>query len=193
MKQIAVYCGSASGSDVRFAEAAANLGSTLAAAGVGLVYGGGNVGLMGIVADAVLAGGGSVTGVITDFLLGKEVAHLGLSDLRITTSMHERKALMAELADGVIALPGGFGTLDEVFEMLTWTQLGLQQVPVAFYDVDGFWTPLLGALDHMTVGGFLKPQHRELARRATNAHEAIDLALAPLAAGIHKWDEPNRA
>jgi uncharacterized protein (TIGR00730 family) len=187
MNKIAVYCGSSAGSDPVFAEAAAELGDAMAAQGVGLVYGGGNVGLMGIVADQVLAGGGEVIGVITDFLVGKEVAHMGLSDLRITTSMHERKAVMAELADGVIALPGGFGTLDEVFEMLTWTQLGLQQTAVAFYDVAGFWTPLLAALDHMTFGGFIKPAHRALARRAATADEAIERALEPVPSTTQKW------
>jgi uncharacterized protein (TIGR00730 family) len=187
MKRLAVYCGSSAGADPLFGETAAELGTVMASRGIGLVYGGGNVGLMGIVADRVLAGGGEVIGVITDFLVGKEVAHHGLTDLRITTSMHERKAMMAELADGVIALPGGFGTLDEVFEMLTWTQLGLQQTAVAFYDVAGFWSPLLGALDQMTDAGFLKPAHRALARHASSAEDAIDRALEPVPHAVHKW------
>ena len=134
-KRICVFCGSSHGSNPVYAEAAKNVGGELARRGIGLVYGGGNVGLMGVVADAVLAGGGHVTGVIPEALMAKEVGHRGLPDLRVVKTMHERKALMAELADGFVALPGGFGTLDELLEQLTWSQLGLHDKPIFVVDV----------------------------------------------------------
>ncbi|PNS08191.1 TIGR00730 family Rossman fold protein [Solilutibacter silvestris] len=160
MKSICVYCGSNSGTDPRYAETARVLGTRIAAENMQLVYGGGNVGLMGIVADAVLDAGGEVTGVIPQQLMGWEVGHRGLTRLEVVTSMHERKARMFELSDGFIALPGGFGTLDEMFEMLTWRQLGLGHKPCAFLDVAGFWSPLMTMLDHMVDQRFLHPEQR---------------------------------
>ena len=160
MKSICVYCGSNAGNDPAYADLALALGARLARDGIALVYGGGNVGLMGIVADAVLAGGGEVIGVIPQQLVDWEVAHRGVSRLEVVDSMHTRKARMFELADGFIALPGGFGTLDEMFEMLTWRQLGLGNKPCAFLDVGDFWQPLMKMLDTMVRERFLHADQR---------------------------------
>ncbi len=185
--RLGVYMASTSGTSPRFAEAAAELGATLARRGIGMVYGGGDVGLMGIAADAVLANGGEVIGVITDFLVGKEVAHPLVTDLRVTATMHERKALIADLSDGFIALPGGFGTIDEIAEMLTWDQLGLQAKSIVFLDIDGYWGPLLAMFDHAVEAGFLRPAHRRLAMRATSVDEAVARAIAPVPHVPDKW------
>lgn len=161
MKTLCVYCGSNSGAKPIYAERARELGARIAAEGIALVYGGGKVGLMGTVADAVLANGGEVIGVIPQQLVDLEVAHKGVTRLDVVGTMHERKQRMFELADGFIALPGGFGTLDEMFEMLTWRQLGLGEKPCAFLDVDGFWSPLMGMIDHMVEQRFLHPDQRQ--------------------------------
>ena len=160
MKAVCVYCGSKAGKHPVHAERAATLGTRLANENLALVYGGGNVGLMGVLADAALAAGGEVIGVIPEQLVGWEVAHRGLSRLEIVANMHERKARMFDLSDGFIALPGGFGTLDEMFEMLTWRQLGLGDKPCAFLDVDGFYAPLIAMMDRMVDEGFLRAEHR---------------------------------
>jgi len=160
MKAVCVYCGSSIGTRTVYAQQAAALGTRLANEGLALVYGGGNVGLMGIVADAALAAGGEVTGVIPEQLVGWEVAHEGLTRLEIVATMHERKARMFDLSDAFVALPGGFGTLDEMFEMLTWRQLGLGDKPCAFLDVDGYFAPLMAMLDRMLQEGFLRAEHR---------------------------------
>jgi uncharacterized protein (TIGR00730 family) len=160
MSTICVYCGSNSGSKPVYAERARALGARIAAGGHTLVYGGGNVGLMGIVADAVLEHGGQVVGVIPEQLVKWEVAHTGLTRLEVVANMHERKARMFDLSDAFIALPGGFGTLDEMFEMLTWRQLGLGQKPCAFLDVDGFYAPLMGMIDRMVEERFLHRDQR---------------------------------
>jgi uncharacterized protein (TIGR00730 family) len=160
MRSICVYCGSNSGSKPAYAQRAAELGARIASEGLQLVYGGGNVGLMGIVADAVLAGGGEVTGVIPEQLVQWEVAHKGVTRLEVVANMHERKARMFDLADAFVALPGGFGTLDEMFEMLTWRQLGLGKKPCAFLDVDGFYAPLIGMIDRMVEERFLHAEQR---------------------------------
>ena len=160
MKSVCIYCGSNAGSKPIYAERAMQLGVELARQNIRLVYGGGNVGLMGIVADAVLAGGGEVTGVIPQQLVDMEVAHRGVTQLEIVGSMHERKARMFDLSDGFIALPGGFGTLDEMFEMLTWRQLGLGDKPCAFLDVDGFYEPLISMMDRMVEECFLHAEQR---------------------------------
>jgi uncharacterized protein (TIGR00730 family) len=160
MKSICVYCGSNSGLRPAYAERAKALGKRIAADGMALVYGGGNVGLMGIVADAVLEGGGEVIGVIPQQLVDLEVAHHGVTKLEIVGSMHERKARMFDLADAFVALPGGFGTMDEMFEMLTWRQLGLGEKPCAFLDVDDFYDPLLAMIDRMVAERFLHPDQR---------------------------------
>jgi uncharacterized protein (TIGR00730 family) len=187
MASIAVFCGSNSGSDDRFSAAAIDLGTRVATCGHRLVYGGGRVGLMGAVADTALAAGGEVIGVITEHLVGAEVAHTGVTSLEVTGSMHERKARMAELSDGVIVLPGGFGTLDESFELLTWNQLGLLAVPVVFFDVAGFFGPLFDFVAQSVEAGFVRPQHAALVQRASTAKAAIDLATAPPPAYLPKW------
>ncbi len=160
MKSICVYCGSNAGGDPTYAARAKALGARLAAENLALVYGGGNVGLMGIGADAVLEHGGEVVGVIPQQLVDWEVAHKGVTRLEVVDSMHARKARMFDLADGFVALPGGFGTLDEMFEMLTWRQLGLGDKPCAFLDVNGFWQPLMAMLDTMVRERFLHADQR---------------------------------
>lgn len=160
MRSVCVYCGSNTGSNPAYAERAAALGRRLASRGSAVVYGGGNVGLMGIVADAALAAGGEVIGVIPEQLVGWEVAHGGVTRLEIVASMHERKARMFDLSDAFVALPGGFGTLDEMFEMLTWRQLGLGDKPCAFLDVEGFFSPLMAMMDRMVQERFLHPDQR---------------------------------
>lgn len=160
MRSVCVYCGSNAGNKPIYTDRAIALGNRLAKEGLALVYGGGNVGLMGIVADAVLEAGGEVVGVIPQQLVEWEVAHKGLTRLEVVANMHERKARMFDLADGFVALPGGFGTLDEMFEMLTWRQLGIGDKPCAFLDVDGFYTPLMSMLDRMVEERFLHPDQR---------------------------------
>lgn len=160
MKTLCVYCGSNAGSKPAYTERAIALGDRIAREGMALVYGGGNVGLMGVVADAVLAAGGEVIGVIPEQLVGWEVSHKGVTRLEVVANMHERKKRMFDLADGFVALPGGFGTLDEMFEMLTWRQLGIGQKPCAFLDVEGFYTPLMGMIDRMVEERFLHPDQR---------------------------------
>lgn len=163
MRSICVYCGSNSGNKPAYAERAIALGNRLAKEGLTLVYGGGNVGLMGLVADAALEAGGEVVGVIPGQLVEWEVAHQGLTRLEVVSNMHERKARMFDLSDGFVALPGGFGTLDEMFEMLTWRQLGLGNKPCAFFDVEGFYQPLIDMLDRMVAERFLhEDQRRDL-------------------------------
>ena len=160
MRSVCVYCGSNAGSRPVYAERAGQLGTRLAQEGLAVVYGGGNVGLMGIVADAALAAGGEVVGVIPEQLVGWEVAHRGVTRLEVVANMHERKARMFDLSDAFVALPGGFGTLDEMFEMLTWRQLGLGDKPCAFLDVDGFFAPLVSMMDRMVAEGFLHADQR---------------------------------
>ena len=160
MRSICVYCGSNAGSKPAYTERAIALGDRIAKEGLQLVYGGGNVGLMGIVADAVLAAGGEVVGVTPEQLVNWEVAHKGVTRLEVVANMHERKKRVFELSDAFVALPGGFGTLDEMFEMLTWRQLGIGDKPCAFLDVDGFYAPLLQMIDRMVAERFLHPEQR---------------------------------
>jgi uncharacterized protein (TIGR00730 family) len=162
MKRICVFCGSNQGTRADYAGAAEKLGSHLAERGIELVYGGGCVGLMGVLADAALGNGGHVIGVIPQSLVIKEVVHEKLPDLRVVKNMHERKALMAELSDGFIALPGGFGTCEEFCEVLAWSQLGYHQKPFGLLDVAGFYRPLVQFFDHAVTEGFIRPKHREL-------------------------------
>ncbi len=162
LKSICVYCGSNTGADPAYAHAARALGAALAEAELTLVYGGGQVGLMGVLADAVIDAGGDVTGVIPDFLHHKEIAHPRVSDMRIVKTMHERKMRMAEAADGFIAMPGGLGTLEELFEMWTWSQLGRHEKPLGLLNVNGYWTRMLAFLDHMQDEGFVEPKHRAM-------------------------------
>ena len=161
MRSVCVYCGSNAGSRPVYAERAAALGTRLAREGLALVYGGGNVGLMGIVADAALAAGGEVVGVIPEQLVGWEVAHRGVTRLEVVANMHERKARMFDLSDAFVALPGGFGTMDEMFEMLTWAQLGLHRYPCAFLDVRGYYRDLRTMMEHMVDENFVRPEQRD--------------------------------
>ena len=158
---LCVYCGSRIGEHPEYAEQAQAFGAELARRGIALVYGGGNVGLMGIVADAVLAGGGKAIGVIPRQLVEREVAHQGLSELVVVDTMHQRKTRMFELADAFVALPGGFGTMDEMFEMLTWAQLGLHRYPCAFLDVRGYYRDLRSMVDHMASERFVRAEQRD--------------------------------
>ena len=185
--RIGVYCGSNLGSSPIYAEHATRLGAAIASRGFGLVYGGANVGLMGLVADAAIENGAEVIGVIPRRLVDVEIAHRGLTRLEVVDSMHERKALMTELSDGFVALPGGFGTLDEVFEVLTWDQLGLIAKPVVFLDVGGFYTDLFAFLENAVDAGFLRGGHRLLAQRALTVDESLALASGPVAVVGHKW------
>ena len=162
LNRLCVFCGSSSGRNPAYLAVAAELGRLLAERRIGLVYGGASIGLMGAVADAVQTAGGEVIGVIPRALVEWEVAHTGLADLRVVASMHERKALMAELSDGFIALPGGIGTLEELFEVWTWAQLGSHRKPCALLNVHGFYNPLLGFLDFVVGETFLKPMHRNM-------------------------------
>jgi len=173
MRRICVFTGSRDGSHPEYAEAARQLGRELVERNYGLVYGGGNVGLMKIIADTVLDLGGHVTGVIPDSLVSKEVAHRGLSDLRIVQSMHERKAMMAALSDGFIALAGGIGTMEEFFEVLSWAQLGIHRKPCGLLNTGGYYNRLIEFLDHAVEHDFLKPKHRSLLILANEPPEIL--------------------
>jgi uncharacterized protein (TIGR00730 family) len=162
MKRLCVFCGSSFGTDPTYEEGTRRVGRTLAEVGITLVYGGGNVGLMSAVADAALDAGGEVIGVIPKALMEREIGHSGLTQLHVVGSMHERKAKMADLSDGFVALPGGSGTLEELFEVLTWAQLGEHDKPCGLLDVAGYYGPLLAVFDHMVEKGFLKEQHRRM-------------------------------
>jgi hypothetical protein len=174
-RRVAVYCGSANGSHPAFRAEAAALGTAIGAAGLGLVYGGANVGLMGAVADAALAAGAEVIGVLPQVLAGKEIAHVGLTALEMVPTMHERKARMAELADAFLVLPGGYGTLDELMEAVTWAQLGLHAKPCILINTAGYWNGLLAFLDSTVTAGFLKVENRQLLLVAGSAHDAIQI------------------
>ena len=178
-RNIGVYCGSSSGLTPEFAAEAVALGSALVTGGHGLVYGGGRIGLMGLIADSVLDSGGQVHGVIPEHLVKAETAHQGLTTLEIVNSMHERKARMEELSVGFIVLPGGFGTFDEVFEILTWNQLGLITKPVVFLDGTGYYARLFEAFEHMISTGFVKENYRVMMNRATSVEEAVRIASSP--------------
>ena len=184
---VAVFCGSSSGDRPDYAAAAAALGTGLARAGLRLVYGGGRIGLMGTVSDAAVAAGGAVTGVIPEFLTRREVAHPGVADLRVTDTMHSRKRQMFDLADAFVILPGGLGTLDETFEILTWRQLGLHDKPILICDVAGFAAPLLALLDSVVATAFARPDSRALYEVA----DSVDAVLSRL--GALGTTEANRA
>jgi uncharacterized protein (TIGR00730 family) len=192
MRAVCVYCGSNAGARPVYAERAAILGTRLAREGLALVYGGGNVGLMGIVADAALAAGGEVIGVIPEQLVRWEVAHTGLTRLETVGSMHERKARMFDLSDAFVALPGGFGTLDEMFEMLTWRQLGLGDKPCAFLDVEGYFAPLAEMLDHMVTERFLHPDQRRDLWHGEDVEALFAWLWAYRPAQASKWMDEQR-
>jgi uncharacterized protein (TIGR00730 family) len=177
MRRLCVFTGSRPGNRPEYAEAARELGTAIARRGMGLVYGGANVGVMREIADAALAAGGEVIGVIPRALVEREVAHRGLTELRVVETMHVRKATMEELSDGFIALPGGFGTLDELFEILTWAQLGLHAKPIGLLNVAGFFDPLLTWIEHCVSEGFLPPEHREMLLVSGNSEELLEMLL----------------
>jgi uncharacterized protein (TIGR00730 family) len=181
MKRICVFCGASAGKDPRHLEVARQTGRILAERGLGLVYGGGSIGMMGALADAALAAGGEVVGVIPEVLQIRELAHRSLTRLHVVGSMHERKALMADLSDGFVALPGGMGTLDELAEVLTWAQLGLHALPVGLLDVGGYFQPLIAYFDHAMAEGFIRPAHRALLQVEVDPGRLLD-ALAARAA-----------
>jgi uncharacterized protein (TIGR00730 family) len=187
MKRVCVFAGSSGGSRPEYRMVASELGRALAARGVGLVYGGTRVGLMGVVADAVLAAGGEVTGVIPAAMAAKELAHDGLTDLRIVSSMHERKAIMADLADAFIALPGGWGTWEELFEVLTWGQLGLHRKPCGLLNVRGYFDPLLSFVAHAVEEGFVRREHGAMMTVSSAPEPLLDLLSTAQAPVVEKW------
>ena len=189
MKRICVFCGSNSGVRPVYAEAAKRMGAVLVQRGIGLVYGGGRIGLMGTIADTVMAEGGEVIGVIPEALAAKEVAHQGLTELRIVRSMHERKALMAELSDGFIAMPGGVGTFEEFCEVLTWAQLGIHLKPCGLLNVENYYGPLLALFNQAVVEGFIRPEHRSLVLESDKPEKLIELLESYQPPQLDKWLE----
>jgi uncharacterized protein (TIGR00730 family) len=174
-KTICVYCGSSAGAREEYRDAAREFGKSLAERGYRLVYGGGHIGLMGIVADAVLACGGEAIGVIPQWLVDREVAHRGLTKLHVVETMHQRKQMMADMADAFVALPGGYGTLDELCEVLGWAQLGLHSKPIVLFDVAGYWQPLFATLNQAVAEGFLRQNNRDFAMRAESVEEIFTI------------------
>jgi len=198
MKQLCVFCGSNAGNKPEYLRAADTVGATLARRGIGLVYGAGNIGLMGAVADACLAAGGEVTGIIPQALMGKEVAgrpvdHKTLTRCEVVDSMHTRKARMAELSDGFIALPGGFGTFEELCEILTWSQLGFHGKPVGLLNIGGFYDPLLALFDRAVEDGFLHPKNRAMALVDTDIEALLDRMASYRADPVTKWLKDARS
>ncbi len=187
MKNITVFCGSSFGSEELYSEQAALLGQTLAKQNIQLIYGGANVGLMGAVADGVLQGGGKVIGVLPHFLQSKEIAHNHLTELILVESMHERKTKMNDLCDGVIVLPGGYGTLEEFFEMITWAQLGLHKKPIAVLNIDGFYDDLIRLVQTMVDKGFLKPTNQDMLLVGDNIDELLEKMRNYEAPTAGKW------
>lgn len=192
MKRITVFCASSFGTEKIYEEQAIALGKTLAEQNIELVYGGANVGLMGAVADGALNAGGKVIGVLPNFLRSKEIAHLGLTELILVESMHERKTKMNDLCDGVIALPGGFGTLEELFEMLTWAQLGLHKKPIAILNINGFYDALIQLLHTMTKKGLLKEVNQKMLLVSDTIDDLLDQMRNYTAPTVAKWiDKKN--
>ncbi len=187
MKNLCVFCGSQFGNRPEYEVAARLLGLELAGRGIRLIYGGGRVGLMGVVADAVMAAGGEVVGVIPEFLMQKEIGHVGLTELHVVDSMHSRKAKMAELADGFVALPGGFGTFEEFFEVLTWAQLGMHNKPVGLLDVADFYLPMVAFLRHTAAQGFIRNDHLSLIVHAREPEDLIQRLSGYQAVTVPKW------
>lgn len=180
MKRLAVYCGSATPTDPAFMANAREVGAAFAARGIGLVYGGGRLGLMGAIADAVLAGGGEAIGVIPQALVAAEIAHRGLTELHVVDTMHQRKAMFTDLADGFVTLPGGTGTMDELWEAMSWAQLGYHGKPVGLLNVAGYYDGLIAFVETMASTGFLRPQHRDI----LIVEDALDPLLARMAAHV---------
>lgn len=187
MKRICVFCGSSPGARPAYLEMARQVGTLLARRGLGLVYGGSNVGLMGAVADAVMRAGGEVIGIIPQALQRKEVAHLHLTELRVVDSMHTRKAQMADLADGFLALPGGCGTFEELFEIITWAQIGIHRKPCALLNIEGYYDPLLTLLDHAVTERFVRAEHRRILLSDTDPERLLDAMACYTPPLLDKW------
>ena len=187
MDRVCVFCGSSKGSRAIYAQSGRALGTLLASKGIGLVYGGGNVGLMGIVADAVMESGGQVIGVIPEALVQRELAHRAVTELIVVRSMHERKAKMAELSDAFIAMPGGYGTFEEFCEIITWAQLGLHRKPCAILNVEGYYDPLLALFDRAVAEGFVHPSNRQLVLQGTEPNGLLNLLAVYKPPRTEKW------
>jgi uncharacterized protein (TIGR00730 family) len=193
LKRICVFCGSSFGARPAYKQAAEQLGKALAGRGIGLVYGGGGVGLMGAIADATLSAGGEVIGVIPDSLLRREVGHSGLTKMHVVQTMHERKALMADLADAFIALPGGFGTMEEFCEIVTWSQLGIQQKPCGLLNVEGYWDHFLAMLDYSVDEHFVRPENSELILVAKNPDSMLERLMEwKPSTHVEKWADRTK-
>ena len=193
MHAICVFCGANAGDRPAYADAARTLAALLVQRDLTLIYGGGSIGVMGILADATLAAGGRVIGVLPEHLSRREVAHTGATEMHIVGSMHERKAMMARRADAFIALPGGLGTLEELFEVLTWSQLGLHAKPCALLNVDGYYDPLIAFLDNAVMRGFVQPRHRDMLLIDTRPARLLDRIGAYVAPAVEKWLDAERS
>ena len=184
---LCVFCGSSVGARASYTKAAQQLASLMAKRGIGLVYGGGNIGLMGVMADAVMSAGGSVTGVMPRNLLAREIGHAGITDLRVVDTMHQRKALMADLSSGFIALPGGYGTFEEFFEVVTWTQLGLHRKGCGLLNIDGYYDPFVAMLDRAVADGFIKRENRALVLDDTSPEALLDRVMTFSPPATEQW------
>jgi uncharacterized protein (TIGR00730 family) len=193
VRRVCVFCGSSPGRDPRYADAAARLARALAARDVGIVFGGGSVGLMGVLADHALAAGGALVGVIPHGLAARELAHPGVADMRVVPTMHARKALMAELADAFVALPGGIGTFEELFEIVTWGQLGIHRKPVGVLNVAGYYDPLVSLLDHAVAEGFVSTANRRLVVVDEDGERLLDRLAAHEPPPAPAWITPGEA
>ncbi len=191
LKKICVFCGANAGRDPIYAEAAAALGAHMAGAGIGIVTGGGRVGLMGVVADAALAAGGEVVGVIPQALLAREMGHTGLTRLEVVSTMHERKARMAELSDAFVALPGGIGTLEELFEVWTWAQLGVHEKPCGLFNAAGYYDPLLAFLDHSAAEGFVREASLRMLVVESDPVRMVERLSSYEPPEVRRWVEPS--
>lgn len=193
LHRVCVFCGSSTGRNPAYAEAAAELGRLLVERGCGLVFGGGGIGLMGVIADAVLECGGEAIGVIPHGLEVREVAHRRCTEMHVVASMHERKALMTELSDAFIALPGGFGTLEELFETITWAQLGIHRHPVGILDVDEYYAPILAQIERGVDEGFIRPEMRGLFVTARSPRDLFDALVAHPGLDVQRWMTPDES
>jgi uncharacterized protein (TIGR00730 family) len=192
LKRVCVFCGANPGLNPAFAEAARAMGEAIAARGLGLVYGGGHVGLMGIVADAAMRAGAEVIGIIPEVLMRREVGHGAITELHVVATMHERKKMMADLSDGFIVMPGGVGTLEEAVEAFTWTQLGIHDKGIIFLDVNGYWQRMADLLDHMVSEGFVKPEQRSIAEFVASPEEALEALARFEAPAVKSWASPQQ-
>jgi len=187
MRRLCVFCGSRVGANGLYQQAAAELGRLLVQRGYGLVYGGGHVGLMGVIADAVLQHGGEVIGVIPEAMVGRELAHTGLTHMHVVPSMHARKARMAELSDAFIAMPGGYGTFDELFEIISWALLGIHQKPIGLFNVAGYFDAMLACVEHAIAEGFIAPEHRQLTVSADQPAALLDALAQYIPLPVRPW------